>query len=71
LAGNIVFSMARDQDGAWWFGTNKGVSRYDGKHWLTLSRGDGLFGDSVYAVAVAPDGDVWAGTKQGVARIGR
>lgn len=71
LAGNVVFSMARDQEGAWWFGTDKGVSRFDGKHWSTLSSADGLFGDSVYAVAAAPNGDVWVGTKQGVARIGR
>jgi ligand-binding sensor domain-containing protein len=71
LAGNIVFSMTRDNEGAWWFGTNKGVSRFDGKHWQTLGREDGLFGDSVYAVAAAPDGDIWVGTKQGVVRIGR
>ncbi len=71
LAGNIVFSMARGQDGVWWFGTNNGVSRYDGKQWQTLRRGDGLFGDSVYAVAVTPDNEVWVGTKRGVARIGR
>jgi len=71
LAGNIVFSMARDQDGAWWFGTNKGLSRFDGKNWFSLNRADGLFGDSVYAVAVAPNGNVWAGTRRGVVRIGR
>lgn len=70
LAGNIVFSMARDQQGAWWFGTNKGLSRFDGKRWFTLNRADGLFGDSVYAVAAAPNGEVWVGTRRGVARIG-
>jgi ligand-binding sensor domain-containing protein len=63
--------MTRDKQGTWWFGTNKGLSRFDGKHWQTFSREDGLFGNSVYAVAAAPNGDIWVGTKQGVVRIGR
>jgi len=69
LASDIVFSLAQDQQGGFWFGTHKGVSHFDGKAWVTLNRGDGLMGDAVYAVAVAPDGDVWLGTQNGVARI--
>lgn len=70
MAGNIVFSIAQAPDGAMWFGTNQGVSRFDGKHWQTLRRGDGLFADSVYAVAVALNGEAWVGTRRGVSRIG-
>lgn len=69
LASDVVFSLAQDQQGGFWFGTHKGVSHFDGKNWVTLNRGDGLMGDAVYAVAVAPDGDVWLGTQNGVARI--
>ncbi|MDH3355807.1 MAG: hypothetical protein OEL79_11405, partial [Chromatiales bacterium] len=29
LAGNIVYSSAQDNEGAYWFGTNAGLSRYD------------------------------------------
>ncbi|HEY6898178.1 MAG TPA: two-component regulator propeller domain-containing protein [Rhodocyclaceae bacterium] len=70
LAGNIVYSMARDNQGVFWFGTNNGVSRYDGKTWKNFGRQEGLLDSSVYAVAIAPNGDVWAGTKKGVVRIG-
>lgn len=70
LAGNIVYSMARDDKGVFWFGTNRGVSRFDGKSWTNIGPHDGLLDSNVYALAVAPNGDVWAGTKRGVARIG-
>jgi ligand-binding sensor domain-containing protein len=71
LAGNIVYSIARDQQGQLWFGTNRGVSRWDGKAFKNFGVAEGLLDANVYALAVAPDGDIWAGTRKGVARIGR
>ena len=71
LAGDIVYSIARDEDGVFWFGTNRGLSRFDGHGWRTYDRASGLVNDHVYAVAVTPSGDVWAGTLGGVTRIGR
>jgi ligand-binding sensor domain-containing protein len=69
LAGNIVYSMAQDENGVLWFGTNKGVSRFDGTNWRTISAKDGLLDENVYAIALTPGGNVWAGTKGGVVRI--
>ncbi|MGE4088412.1 MAG: two-component regulator propeller domain-containing protein [Immundisolibacter sp.] len=71
LAGNIVYSIAQDDEGALWFGTNQGVSRWDGKAWQTFAVKDGLLERNVYALAVAPGGSVWAGTRKGVVRIAR
>ena len=71
LAGNIVYSIAQGRDGALWFGTNRGVSRFDGKAFSGVGLEQGLLDQHVYALAVGPDGDVWAGTRKGVARIGR
>jgi ligand-binding sensor domain-containing protein len=71
LAGNIVYSIARGNDGIFWFGTNRGLSRFDGDGWLTYDRTSGLMDNHVYAVVVAPSGDIWAGTRGGVTRIGR
>ena len=71
LAGNIVYSLAQDREGVMWFGTNRGVSRWDGKTFKNFREAQGLLNDNVYALAVGPDGDVWVGTKKGVARIGR
>jgi ligand-binding sensor domain-containing protein len=70
LAGNIVYSIARDDAGVFWFGTDRGVSRFDGERWITFDRASGLLDNHVYAIAVAPTGDVWVGTRGGVARIG-
>ncbi len=67
LAGNIVYSIAQQEDGTLWFGTNRGVSRFDGKEWITLRHG--LVGQHVYTIALAEDGSAWIGTKGAVARI--
>lgn len=63
------FEVGIDQAGYLWFGTDKGVSRYDGKTWQRLGKADGLVDANVYALAAAPDGNVWAGTKGGVVRL--
>jgi len=70
LPGNIVYSIAQDASGTFWFGTNAGIGRYDGKTWQVIGQREGLLEKNVYALAVAPNGDVWAGTKHGVSRIG-
>ena len=67
LAGNIVYSIAQEEDGALWFGTDKGLSKFDGKTWQTYSHG--LFGQHVYAISIEKNGTVWAGTKGAVTRL--
>ncbi|MBI5136820.1 MAG: regulator [Nitrospirae bacterium] len=70
LAGNVVYSIARDDgDGSMWFGTNRGISRYDGKGWTTFTQADGLVGDDVYTLAIDPDHVVWAGQKGAVVKL--
>lgn len=69
LSGNIVYSIARTDDGAFWFGTNRGISRYDGENWTRYGTADGLPGNDFYALAVSADGSVWAGTLGAVVRL--
>ena len=69
LAGNIVYSIAQDNNGMLWFGTNNGLSRYDGKAWITYDTHTGLLDNNVYAIAPTPSGELWVGTKNGVSRI--
>lgn len=71
LAGNIVYSIARDSEGAMWFGTDAGLSRYDGSSWQTFTTAEGLAGNDIYAIQVTPTGDVWVGSQGGVARLGK
>ena len=58
LAGNQVFDIYRDLDGTMWFGTNSGVSHYDG-HTFTNFATDYL----VEAVYRDLDGVMWFGTR--------
>lgn len=71
LASNIVYSVAQDQAGTYWFGTHAGLSRYDGKSWRTFDRQDGLLGDAVYAVVTTDKDEVWLGSRGGVAHVGK
>jgi len=54
-----------------WFGTQRGISRYDGRQWQTLGPEQGLKNGSVYSIVAVPGGEVWAGTRGGVVRIGQ
>ncbi len=67
LAGNIVYSIAQADDGTLWFGTNHGLSKFDGGDWENYRHG--LPSPDVYAVAIGSDGQVWAGTKGAVTWI--
>ncbi len=68
LAHNSVRAVVRDQAGRLWFGTEQGLSSYDGSEWQTYRAGDlGLLGDLVYALAVGSDGRLWVGTETGAA----
>ena len=70
LAGNIVYSIAQGSDGSYWFGTNKGLSRFDGNSWSNWNIHNGLPSNNVYAIAIEANGDVWLGTLGGVTRLG-
>ena len=69
LAGNIVYSIAQDQDGIIWFGTSNGLSRYDGQSWISYDTHTGLLDSNVYAITSTSSGELWVGTKSGVSRI--
>ncbi|MEH6824159.1 MAG: two-component regulator propeller domain-containing protein [Motiliproteus sp.] len=71
LAGDVVYSIARDDVGNYWFGTNAGVSRYDGESWQTIGPGQGLPAGDVYALVVDAQGDIWAGVRGAVVQIAK
>ena len=70
LSGNIVYSLAQDADGVYWFGTNRGLTRYDGKNWHQWNVHHGLPSNDVYAVQPYA-GDIWVGTRGGVVRLAK
>lgn len=70
LAGNIVYSIEIDND-EYFFGTNNGLSYFDGRVWQSIGKNEGLLDAHVYAVVKDSAGNVWAGTRNGVALLER
>ena len=64
LANNDVLSVYQSRDGAMWFGTRGGVSRFDGT-WQTFTIAEGLTNNVVWSVFESRDGAMWFGTEGG------
>lgn len=52
ISGYQVNSEAVDVNGVYWFGTNNGVSKFDGKIWTNYSTINGLVSDSVNIITI-------------------
>ena len=68
LVDNNVFAVDRAPDGAMWFGTRTGASRYDGTGFVALNSQNGLTNTWINAIHASPDGTIWIGTEDGVSR---
>ena len=67
LGHNWVWDIYGDPDGVMWF-TGNGISRYDGKEFVTFTTADGLAHNSVNAIYRDPDGLMWLGTSGGISQ---
>jgi ligand-binding sensor domain-containing protein len=59
LAGSTVYCMTQDKDGFIWFGTESGLTRFDGTHFKNFTREDGLPDNEVIQVFADSKGRVW------------
>lgn len=64
LSGNVLVILP-DPDGTLWFGTEAGVSHYDGRWRDPLTERNGLPAGRVRALARGDDGSLWIGTEGG------
>jgi signal transduction histidine kinase len=71
LPAGSVASIAADDDGAIWIGTETGLSHFDGSKFVTWTTTDGLPGDRVLWVLSDRHGLLWVGFSFGVASIKR
>lgn len=67
LTDNFVLSIVEARDGALWFGTQRGASRFDGVRWSAIT--DSLPGLKVYDLIQDSRGRNWFATISGLARL--
>lgn len=62
-----VHTILQDKRGYLWFGTDGGgITRYDGKQFISFTTTEGLCNDLVYAMSEDKDGRFWIGTAKGI-----
>lgn len=66
LVNNYVQSIAEDLTGNMWFGTQNGLSEFDGIQWTNYTSSDGLAGNNIICIATDIDGSLWFGTDNGI-----
>lgn len=59
LAGNTVYGVAQDKEGYLFFATENGLSRYDGKEWVTFTVKDGLPDNEILVIFGDSKGRIW------------
>lgn len=59
LSGINVYTIAQDKDGFLWFGTETGLSRFDGSHFKNFSSEDGLNENEIINLFVDSKNRVW------------
>jgi ligand-binding sensor domain-containing protein len=69
LSSNAIHTIILDSLGRVYIGTSKGISIYDGKRFVNISKADGLGSNTIYALTLDRNQDLWAGTERGVDRI--
>ncbi len=71
LANRRIYDCAETEDGALWFATSKGLSRFHGGVWRHWTESDGLQNTFVFRVVPALGGGVWIARQSppGLARI--
>ena len=70
LSHDNVTCLAADASDNIWFGTQEGVSFFDGSNWTvhTESTDAGLVHNTISAICVVANGDVWVGSDYGAAK---
>lgn len=70
LSHNNVTCLDADANDNIWFGTQEGVSFFDGANWTvhTTTTDAGLVHNTITAICVVTNGDVWVGTDYGASK---
>lgn len=59
LASSTVFNIIQDRNGFIWFATLNGMSKFDGKHFITFRTNDGLNSNSIISIVEGKNGELY------------
>jgi len=67
LVDNSVLCVTIDNNGDLWFGTQNGISKYNGTTWEThdMTTDSGLVNNTITSICALANGDLWIGTDFG------
>lgn len=68
LSSDDVRAWLEDESGRLWFGSSRGVDRYDGVTWRAFGAAEGLTGAIVHDLIETGAGAIWAATDSALAR---
>jgi ligand-binding sensor domain-containing protein len=67
---DTVLAICQDLEKNWWFGTSKGISKFDGLTWFSFTKAsDELLSDTVKFMAIDADGKIWIATDYGLSKF--
>lgn len=67
---NYVVSLEVDKEGTVWAGTwGGGLSRFDGKKWVSYTTTEGLPGNHIFMLHLDAKGRLWVGTNNGLTYV--
>lgn len=69
LPGNFILALKQDRQGNLWIGSNKGLSRFDGKKFTNYSKLNGLIGEYIFSIEFGNDHSLWVGSHNGMNRL--
>jgi ligand-binding sensor domain-containing protein len=64
-----IFAIANDRSGHIWVGGERGISRFDGRGFRTVTKRNGIPEDLVSAIAEDDDGFLWIAGSRGIVRV--
>ena len=70
LVDNNVLCATKQDNGVMWFGTQNGISKFDGINWtnITTTTDTALISNTITAIKIMSNGDLWVGTDFGVCK---
>jgi len=66
--GHECTCLMEDKNGNIWIGTNTGMTKYDGRKFISLTRRDGLVSNDIRCMYQDRAGNFWVGTRYGLSR---